>query len=331
MEEASQEPEPNAWNILKLKNLPEVRGICLVGDQQQLRPPMFSATASPSINGFGQQGTQSLFNRMINSGFPSAQLKMQYRANPDLTELPNQFTNNGTMVNGPSTNRLLLASEWVTSTNNFLSRVSSQMAKVNILPIDVTDGICETDTVLKTRYNLAHVKVVAAYVKTLLDDGVFPKHTIMVVTPYQGQRSAVLDMYMHLSRDTDTKMLKVPEVNTASTMQGREADVIIYDSVLTNVHNFADFGIQQDEHLMNVAHTRARRQFIILCNNSITRGSLSSDWKDFKDPTGRGVKVSQPKPYLIRVVDHYARNGQMISMSSADIALNYAYRDIHSQ
>ncbi|KAI4204236.1 MAG: hypothetical protein LQ346_001652 [Caloplaca aetnensis] len=34
-------------------------------------------------------------------------------------------------------------------------------------------------------------------------------------------------------------------------------------------------GTQQGEPLINVARTRARRQFIMLCNNKITKGKLS--------------------------------------------------------
>ncbi|KAL8709398.1 MAG: hypothetical protein Q9225_007451 [Loekoesia sp. 1 TL-2023] len=85
MEEASQEPEPNTWMFMKLAELHNVMGFYLIGDQEQLKPAAYSATATPPINEFGPQITMSLFTRLINnSGFPSVQLRKQYCAHPEL-------------------------------------------------------------------------------------------------------------------------------------------------------------------------------------------------------------------------------------------------------
>lgn len=95
MEEASQEPEPNTWMFTKLAELRHVVGAYLIGDQEQLKPAAYSSTSTPPINEFRPLITVSLFTRLIDSGFPSFQLRRQYRAHPDLIDWENHVLCDG--------------------------------------------------------------------------------------------------------------------------------------------------------------------------------------------------------------------------------------------
>lgn len=318
VDEASQDPEPNTWTFLKLAQLEKVKGIYLVGDQEQLKPAVFSATASPRINEFAPQLTMSLFTRLITSGFPSCKLFTQFRAHPDLMHYPNMRTYNNTVTNGPGAKGLILDRQWQKSTREFLS-VPQRMLTVFV--IDVTDSFCEKYPGTKTRYNPNHVNVGVAYIKKLYEDGCLEKHSMLIVTPYQGQRSRYTEQLARLSMDKGIPMSRLPTVHTARTMQGREADVIIYDSVLSSVESIAELGIQRDEGLMNVAHTRARRGFVGICSDQITRGTLSDKWPAKKDLEGRGSKVHNPKPYLIDMVNYYARQGKLFHLAGQNYAI----------
>lgn len=53
-----------------------------------------------------------------------------------------------------------------------------------------------------------------------------------------------MDRLMALSIDKGVPMASLPQVRTATTMQGDEADVIIYDLTLSPVGHRSDLGIQ---------------------------------------------------------------------------------------
>ncbi|KAI4168799.1 MAG: hypothetical protein LQ343_006122 [Gyalolechia ehrenbergii] len=307
MEEASQELESNAWMFTKLRHLSKVRGVYLIGDQEQLKPAAYSATANPRINEFAPQLCESLFNRLINNGFPSVKLNMQYRAHPDLMELPNMRTYGGAMQSAPRTWTLVPETAWTNSIKEFLG--GNPPGRLNLFLINVTDSMCQRDPATTTRFNTPHVNVGIALLQKLLErDSDLSR--VFLITPYAGQKSAYLERLQKLSHEKQIPTSFLPEVLIASSIQGREADIDIYDSVLSTVGSMSELGIQEDEGLMNVVHTRARYQFIMICSNQITKGDLADKWKAKKDLTGRGVMVPNPLPYLIQMANNYTEKSK---------------------
>ncbi|MEA3189419.1 MAG: ATP-dependent helicase [Thermoplasmata archaeon] len=74
--------------------------------------------------------------------------------------------------------------------------------------------------------------------------------TIAVLTPYQAQREAI------------RRRLPDIEVNTVDGAQGREWDVVLYSTVRSNPQH--RLGFLEDERRLNVAVTRAKRNFVLV-------------------------------------------------------------------
>ena len=110
-----------------------------------------------------------------------------------------------------------------------------------------------------------------------------------VVTTYNLQRRLWIDALFQFSIQQDIEMTKLPSVLTSNSMQEREADFIIFDSVLSVANKLGDLGLAQDPKLMNVVHTRGRRGMVTLHHENVTVGTISETWKSKKDKTGRGV------------------------------------------
>lgn len=90
---------------------------------------------------------------------------------------------------------------------------------------------------------------------------------------------------------------------TSSSTQGGQTNFIIFDSVISTANGLGDLSLAQDENLMNVVHTRARRGMMTLYHQDITTGTIAETWKEQKDKTGRGVFEANPLPYLIDIVN----------------------------
>jgi ATP-dependent RNA/DNA helicase IGHMBP2 len=74
--------------------------------------------------------------------------------------------------------------------------------------------------------------------------------TLAVLTPYQAQREAI------------RRRLPDVEVSTVDGAQGREWDVVLYSTVRSNPQH--RLGFVEDERRLNVAVTRARRNFVLV-------------------------------------------------------------------
>lgn len=74
--------------------------------------------------------------------------------------------------------------------------------------------------------------------------------TLAVLTPYQAQREAI------------RRRLPTVEVSTVDGAQGREWDVVLYSTVRSNPQH--RLGFVEDERRLNVAVTRAKRNFILV-------------------------------------------------------------------
>ena len=104
-------------------------------------------------------------------------------------------------------------------------------------------------------------KIVTKFFKS----GVVPNQ-IGVVTPYEGQRSYIVN-YMQFNGSLKKDLYKEIEVASVDAFQGREKDYIILSCVRSNEHQ--GIGFLNDPRRLNVALTRAKYGVVILGNPKV--------------------------------------------------------------
>jgi regulator of nonsense transcripts 1 len=104
-------------------------------------------------------------------------------------------------------------------------------------------------------------KIVTKFFKS----GVIPGQ-IGVVTPYEGQRSYIVN-YMQFNGSLKKDLYKEIEVASVDAFQGREKDYIILSCVRSNEHQ--GIGFLNDPRRLNVALTRAKYGVVILGNPKV--------------------------------------------------------------
>lgn len=115
---------------------------------------------------------------------------------------------------------------------------------------------------LTTRTEASNVeKIVTKFFKS----GVVPGQ-IGVVTPYEGQRSYIVN-YMQFNGSLKKDLYKEIEVASVDAFQGREKDYIILSCVRSNEHQ--GIGFLNDPRRLNVALTRAKYGVVILGNPKV--------------------------------------------------------------
>lgn len=104
-------------------------------------------------------------------------------------------------------------------------------------------------------------KIVTKFFKA----GVLPSQ-IGVITPYEGQRSYVVN-YFQYSGSLKKDLYKEVEVASVDAFQGREKDYIILSCVRSNEHQ--GIGFLNDPRRLNVALTRAKYGVVVLGNPKV--------------------------------------------------------------
>ena len=102
-------------------------------------------------------------------------------------------------------------------------------------------------------------------VTKLMKNGVKP-HQIGVITPYEGQRSYVVQ-YTQFNGTMSQKLYEQLEVASVDAFQGREKDFIILSCARSNEHQ--GIGFLNDARRLNVALTRAKYGVIIIGNAKV--------------------------------------------------------------
>ena len=104
-------------------------------------------------------------------------------------------------------------------------------------------------------------KVVTKLIKTGVE-----AHQIGVITPYDGQRTYIVQ-YMQFNGRMSQKLYEQLEVANVDAFQGREKDFIILSCVRSNEHQ--GIGFLNDARRLNVALTRAKYGVIIIGNAKV--------------------------------------------------------------
>ncbi|CAK5277486.1 unnamed protein product [Mycena citricolor] len=244
IDEATQAAEPECMIPLVLG----CKQVVLVGDHQQLGPVIMNKKAARA--GL----TQSLFERLVVLGNRPIRLQVQYRMHPCLSEFPSNMFYEGTLQNGvtaPERLRKNIDFPWpVPDTPMFFYQNLGQ------------EEISSSGTSFLNRTEASNVeKIVTKFFKS----GVVPGQ-IGVVTPYEGQRSYIVN-YMQFNGSLKKDLYKEIEVASVDAFQGREKDYIILSCVRSNEHQ--GIGFLNDPRRLNVALTRAKYGVVILGNPKV--------------------------------------------------------------
>ncbi|GHJ90272.1 hypothetical protein NliqN6_6674 [Naganishia liquefaciens] len=244
IDEATQAAEPECM-------IPLVMGckqVVFVGDHQQLGPVIMNKKAAKA--GL----SQSLFERLIILGNRPIRLQVQYRMHPCLSEFPSNMFYEGTLQNGvtaPERLRKNIDFPWpVADTPMFFYQNLGN------------EEISSSGTSFLNRTEASNVeKIVTKFFRS----GVLPSQ-IGVITPYEGQRSYVVN-YMQYNGSLKKDLYKEVEVASVDAFQGREKDYIILSCVRSNEHQ--GIGFLNDPRRLNVALTRAKYGVVILGNPKV--------------------------------------------------------------
>lgn len=253
IDEASQQTEP-------MSLVPLVKGCTkaiLVGDHVQLR-----ATVQPLA--LLQQFEISLFERLYNLDNVSIQkvmLDSQYRMHRDICSFSSQeFYGSRLRTAVPYDARPLHASEFSWPVSRRDERDKSRMVFVNC---SSTEDIGQKSKSNKDQAKLCHsicTKLLTAPSTPSSAPQQPPSYTTAVLTPYSRQADLL-----------KTMLPPTIAVSSIDGFQGREADIVIFVTVRSNVH--AEIGFLKDLRRLNVVMTRAKTGCIVIGDRAtLTQG-----------------------------------------------------------
>ena len=243
LDEATQASEPECL-IAIAKGAKQV---VMIGDHLQLGPVVMCKKAA--VAGL----SRSLFERLILLGHQPVRLQVQYRMHPALSEWPSNTFYDGYLQNGVTAYQREDKSSFPWPQPQLPTFFYASLGQ---------EEIASSGTSYLNRTEAANVEKI---VTTLLKGGIKAEQ-IGVITPYEGQRSYLVQ---HMARNAGLKRGQYEELEVASvdSFQGREKDYIILSCVRSNEHQ--GIGFLQDPRRLNVALTRAKYGVIILGNPKV--------------------------------------------------------------
>ncbi|KAI8464074.1 MAG: AAA domain-containing protein [Monoraphidium minutum] len=296
VDEAAQALEPAT--LIPLQLLKPGGRVVLVGDTRQLPPTVLSRAAE------GARLAQSLFERLERCGWPVVMLRQQYRMHPAISAWPGRWFYDGRLSDGAGVDASSRGAP-------FHGRAGG--ARGPFVVWDCGDG--------RERggggggggslRNDSEVKLVAALAAGLLADHPEDVGSIVLLTPYRAQASA-----LRAAAAADPRLGAAAaaagaalEVSTVDGFQGREADVVILSCVRAQPGTAtaggggvvpgggARVGFLADVRRMNVGLTRARRSLWVVCHAATLAGGGGA-WRPLlEEAAARGALFEARAPY----------------------------------
>ncbi|CAD25885.2 INVOLVED IN mRNA DECAY CONTROL (DNA2/NAM7 HELICASE FAMILY) [Encephalitozoon cuniculi GB-M1] len=262
IDEAVQSTEP-------LSLIPLVYGckkLVLVGDHKQLGPTILCKKVAQA--GF----KQSLFERLISIGVVPYMLSVQYRMDADLCEWPSEMFYNGELLTG-----------------------GKNFCRFDLgIPVNffyVCYGREEVSASGTSFVNQAEALYCESIIRHLFKCGV-TESQIGVITPYEGQRSYILNRIFGAEPGN-------LEISNVDGFQGREKDFIIVSLVRSNLYQ--GIGFVGDKRRMNVTLTRAKHGLVIIGNPmTLMKHDMWGNLLSFYDR--KGLVMEGPLHNLKRVI-----------------------------
>ena len=237
IDEATQAIEPST--LIPLKLCPRV--IVLIGDPQQLRPTVLMQNRD-----LRSQYSMSLFERLMNRGFPVIRLQEQYRMHAAICQFPSQRYYDSSLLTAASI-------EARTPSPNFYTHPSGLFK-----PFVLHNVVGEETRKGSSLVNAAEVKYVLALYKRFRESYAKVENLeVGVICPYSAMR-----LELHQTFRSAFGSLDSITISTVDGFQGKEKDIIIFCCVRSR-SSFENkdpqtIGFLGDRNRINVALTRAK-------------------------------------------------------------------------
>ena len=269
IDEASQQAEPESL-------IPLTKGChraILVGDHVQLRATVQKHAV---VAGFDISLFERHYNMSTMPGVAKVMLDTQYRMHSDISSFSSAEFYDGKLKTAANIDemRVITPSKfpWPADARKVFIQCTSpedlgHQSKANPGQVDLCRLVCkllqspvESSTSSSSQRGEINLSATGS-----------PPMDIAILTPYTRQK--------------DLLESTIPSLNVSSIdgYQGREADVIIFVTVRSNVH--CETGFLKDMRRLNVAMTRARVGVIIIGN----RATLTGRGSDDSDAESKGV------------------------------------------
>ena len=236
VDEAAQLIESHTWAAI-------TKGVCLVlaGDHMQLPPVVMSRRGNRELS-------KSMMERLVAEGHPSALLTTQHRSNSVISGWVSGEFYSAKVESSTGVRDAVLASLPGVSACNY---TEAPMVLVD------TENSPESKTLGSGSFkNNGECKVVIQVVRKLCNWGIVDDQ-IGIISPYSAQVSLIRELLPSESQ---------VEVGTVDGFQGLEKEVVIFSAVRSNPQG--SIGFLNDSRRINVAVSRARRQFILVGDSS---------------------------------------------------------------
>ncbi len=241
MDEASQ-----VASFMSLLPLLKCKKFILVGDNKQLQP-IEEEDISKEMN-------LSIFNRLFGI-YPEAStfLSTQYRMHKSIAQIANEIFYEGKLRTSEKVAERTLSLK--ADKNQFLN------PKIPVVFIDTSKVAYYEDEVGSGCSNTKEAKYVAYVVSLFIKKGI-KREDIGVVTPYVKQKVQIEEFLKDIK-------IRYVEVDTVHKFQGREKDTIIISFARSKKYSFPKYKLKfiENETLVNVAITRAKKKLILIGNS----------------------------------------------------------------
>ncbi|KAI9782810.1 MAG: hypothetical protein M1839_004561 [Geoglossum umbratile] len=252
-DEAAHTDEPDTLIALTRES---VKAIVLVGDINQLQP----VVVSNQENEFGPQLQCSMQSRLMQAGYPSYGLRIQYRMLPAISDWPNRTFYNGDFIDDQSTHldQRPLASEF---SNCLATTWGIPPTNCLMVQTSVRHTITGSNGSLT---NYPHINTVLSMVKQLVAATTIKPSQISIISLYELQRlnyGHVLET-LRMTNPLIRPLLEGVEVATVDSFQGKENEIVFLD--LVTVGGPKGVGFVRDAKRLNVGTTRAKCGLVIV-------------------------------------------------------------------
>ena len=257
IDEAAQATEPECL----LPMLHHAEKVVLAGDHKQLGPIITNRQAQAA----GLDHT--MFERLMSKA-DSCMLKWQYRMHDTISTFPSDHFYGGELMTHPTVSRPI-NTKFPWPKNNiplFFYHINGKEQRPR-------SGV--------SYFNREECLEVVRLIHRLVASGV-ELETIGIITPYNGQKALLLDMFERFQKKVD--------VASVDGFQGRQKDYIIISCVRSNEKG--SVGFLNDRRRLNVALTRAKYGLIVCGNAQLL--AHDDDWRSsLESYKRRGVLVER--------------------------------------
>lgn len=236
VDEAAQLMESHTWAAI-------TRGVCLVlaGDHMQLPPVVMSRRGN-------QELSRSMMERLVAEGHPSVLLTTQHRSNSVISGWVSEEFYSARVESSNRVRDAVLA--------NLPGVCSCDYTQTPMVLVDAENSPESKIAGSGSFKNDGECKLAVQVVRKLSNWGVEDRG-IGVISPYSAQVSLIRELLPDESQ---------VEVGTVDGFQGLEKEVVIFSAVRSNSQG--KIGFLNDSRRLNVAVSRARRQFILIGDSS---------------------------------------------------------------